>query len=146
MRAQRYASLLTLILAATAFRLYRIASQSIWFDEGWSAFAAVQPTLRAAFEADPTNPPLYYLLLNLTTKGLGDSEFGLRVVSLLLGLLAIPLAYQLVRRQFDSRAGVFAAALVALSPLLWWAAQEARMYTLLAVSGAADGPGLAAAH
>lgn len=121
------------ILLAAATRLYYIDYQSLWFDEGWSAFAAVQPSLQAAIEADPTNPPLYYVLLNLTTRGFGDSPLGLRVTSLLLGLLAIPLAYQLARRLFGVRAGVLTAALMALSPPLWWASQEARMYTLLAL-------------
>src|SRR5690606_7551333 len=107
--------------------------QSIWFDEGWSAYAAVQPTLLAAVEADPTNPPLYYLVLNITARGFGDSPFGLRVASLLMGLLTIPLAYQLARRLFDARAGLYAAFLVSVSAPLWWASQEARMYTLLAL-------------
>ena len=125
--------MVALLVLATATRLYHIDFQSIWFDEGWSAFAAVQPTLRAAFEADPTNPPLYYVLVNLTTRAFGDSAFGLRLASLIPGLLTIPLAYQLACRLFNRRAGLYAAFLVALSPPLWWASQEARMYTLLAL-------------
>ncbi len=122
-----------LILLAAATRLYHIQNQSIWFDEGWSAFAAAQPTLSDAFRADATNPPLYYVLLNISARVFGDSPFGLRWFSLLFGLLTIPLAYQLARRLFDARAGMYAALLVAVSPLLWWASQEARMYTLLAM-------------
>src|SRR5690606_5420496 len=133
MRSYRYSVLILFILLATATRLYRISAQSIWFDEGWSAYAAVQPTLLAAVEADPTNPPLYYLVLNITARGFGDSPFGLRVASLLMGLLTIPLAYQLARRLFDARAGLYAAFLVSVSAPLWWASQEARMYTLLAL-------------
>lgn len=121
-----------LMLLAVAVRLYQIQNQSIWFDEGWSAFAAAQPTLLAAIQADATNPPLYYLLLNISARVFGDSPFGLRWFSLLLGLLIIPLTYQLAHRLFDARAGMYAALLVAVSPLLWWASQEARMYTLLA--------------
>jgi len=129
----RLGLLIGLLLLATAARLYRLGDQSIWFDEGWSAYAAVQPALSAVIDADPTNPPLYYVLLNLAARGFGDTEFALRYVSLLLGVLAIPLSYQLGRRLFSSCAGVGAAFLVAFSPLLWWASQEARMYTLLAV-------------
>ena len=121
------------ILFAWAIRLYYIESQSIWFDEGWSAYAAVQPTLWDAVEADPTNPPVYYVILNITTRFFGDSEFGLRVTSAFIGLLTIPLAGQLARRLFNDRAGLFAMLLAACSPPLWWASQEARMYTLLAV-------------
>jgi predicted membrane-bound mannosyltransferase len=125
--------LAALVLAATATRLYQIDSQSIWFDEGWSAFAAVQPSLQTAVESDPTNPPLYYILLNLSVNFTGDSPLALRLFSLVLGVLTIPLTYRLARRLFDERAGLYAAFLAAFSPLLWWASQEARMYTLLAV-------------
>jgi 4-amino-4-deoxy-L-arabinose transferase-like glycosyltransferase len=122
-----------IILLAMFARLYHLQTQSIWFDEGWSAYAAVQPTLVGAVEADPTNPPLYYVTLNLLARGFGDSAFALRYVSLLFGLLIIPLAYHLARHLFDLRAALGAAFLTAFSPLLWWASQEARMYTLLAV-------------
>lgn len=122
----------TFVLLATAARLYQIQNQSIWFDEGWSAFAAAQPTLLGAIQADATNPPIYYLLLNISARFFGDSPFSLRWFSLIFGLLTIPLTYQLARQLFDARAGLYAALLVTVSPLLWWASQEARMYTLLA--------------
>ncbi len=125
--------LVILILLAAAIRLLGLQTQSLWFDEGWSAFAAVQPNLIAAFNADLTNPPLYYVLLNLHAHVLGDSEFSLRLFSLLNSLLTIPLSYQLGKRIAGESAGWYAALLVTLSAQMWWAAQEARMYTLLAV-------------
>ena len=125
--------LVILILLAAAIRLLGLQTQSLWFDEGWSAFAAVQPNLIAAFNADLTNPPLYYVLLNIHAHLLGDSEFSLRLFSLLNSLLTIPLSYQLGKRIAGESAGWYAALLVTLSAQLWWAAQEARMYTLLAV-------------
>ncbi|PJF40742.1 MAG: hypothetical protein CUN54_03970 [Phototrophicales bacterium] len=125
--------MVVILLIAFAGRLYRLQSQSIWFDEGWSAFAAVQPTLRDAITADPTNPPLYYTLLNISTSGFGDSVFALRIISVFLGLLVIPLSYQLAHRLFGKSTGLYAALLATFSPLLLWASQEARMYSLLAV-------------
>ncbi|MBK8033890.1 MAG: glycosyltransferase family 39 protein [Chloroflexi bacterium] len=125
--------LVILILLAAAIRLLGLQTQSLWFDEGWSAFAAVQPNLIAAFNADLTNPPLYYVLLNVHAHLLGDSEFSLRLFSLLNSLLTIPLSYQLGKRIAGESEGWYAALLVTLSAQLWWAAQEARMYTLLAV-------------
>ena len=73
-----------LILFAWTTRLYHIDSQSIWFDEGWSAYAAVQPTLRDAVEADPTN---YIAFANLGNerRANGDPAGGL-------------LAYRMARR------------------------------------------------
>jgi len=126
------ALLVGLLLTATALRLYAIQRQSVWFDEGWSAYAAAQPTLLAAWNADATNPPLYYVLLNLFAQGAGQSTLALRGFSLLLGVVGVALAYRLGRTLFDERAGLAAAFLCAVNPLLWWAAQEMRMYTLLA--------------
>jgi uncharacterized membrane protein len=131
-QGQRWLILMVWLWLGMAARLYHIQTQSIWFDEGWSAYAAAQPTLLGAVEADPTNPPLYYVSLNILASGFGDSPFALRYVSLLFGLLVIALAYRLGQQLFNSRAGIAGAALTALSPLLWWASQEARMYTLLA--------------
>src|SRR6185369_17292634 len=127
------ASLIIILLMAIAVRLYHIQTQSIWFDEGWSAYSAIQPNLQAAIDSDKTNPPLYYVIINIAAHGFGDSEFALRWVSLAFGLLAVALAYQLGKQLFNPRAGLMAALLMAFSPLLWWASQEARMYTLLAV-------------
>ncbi len=125
--------LLLILLAALALRLFHLQTQSLWFDEGWSAYAAGQPTLAAAADADATNPPLYYVALNVFVHGLGDSVFALRLFSTFAGLLVIALTYQLARRSFGRRAGLFAAVGASILPLLWWAAQEARMYTLLAL-------------
>ncbi|MEO8397706.1 MAG: glycosyltransferase family 39 protein, partial [Chloroflexota bacterium] len=134
MLKRRFSLILMLVLLATVYRLYQIQTQSIWFDEGWSAYAAAQPTLDAAWRADPTNPPLYYVLLNIAAHLFGTTEFALRFVSLLLGLPLIPLVFQLARRSARSeRAGRYAVLLTAISAPLWWASQEARMYTLLAL-------------
>ncbi len=133
MRNRRLFVVLILVLLAAALRLFQLESQSIWFDEGWSAYAAEQPTLYAASQADLTNPPLYYVLLNAAARWFGTSEFALRVVSLLIGLLTIPLIYRLARTTAGERAGRYAALLAAISAPLWWASQEARMYTLLAL-------------
>ncbi|MEP6983990.1 MAG: glycosyltransferase family 39 protein [Chloroflexota bacterium] len=125
--------LIILLLTASAVRLFDIQTQSIWFDEGWSAYSAIQPSIQAAIDSDKTNPPLYYVIVNFAARGFGDSEFALRWVSLAFGLLAVALAYQLGKQLFNRRAGFMAALLMAFSPLLWWASQEARMYSLLAV-------------
>ncbi|MBL8134857.1 MAG: glycosyltransferase family 39 protein [Anaerolineae bacterium] len=122
-----------LLIVAFVIRLWGLESQSLWFDEGWSAYAAEQPTLIAAFNADATNPPLYYGLLHIAASAFGASEFSLRFVSLLWGLVVSALTVLLARRLAGRRAGLMAAALATFSAPLWWASQEARMYTLLAL-------------
>lgn len=110
-----------------------LGAESVWFDEAWSAYAAGRPTLLASALADPTNPPLYYLLLHGAVRALGDDPWPLRWLSLALAVLVVPLAYQLGGRLDGRRAGRIAAFLAACSPLLVWAGREARMYSLLAV-------------
>jgi 4-amino-4-deoxy-L-arabinose transferase-like glycosyltransferase len=133
MRAWKIPQLIALLLVALVVRLFHIEMQSIWFDEGWSAYAAAQPTLLQAAAADLTNPPLYYMLLHIHARFLGDSEFSLRLFSTFAGLVGIALAYRFGARFFKCSAAFYGAALLSVSPLLWWAAQEARMYTLLAL-------------
>jgi len=126
--------LLSLLLLLTVFLWLRgIDEASIWFDEGWSAHAASQPTLIDAFNADATNPPLYYGLLHITARLWGTSEFGLRVTSLFFGVIAVALAVRLAHNLGGRRAALLMALFGALSAPLAWAAQEARMYTLLAI-------------
>lgn len=146
MHGRKFFLITVLLLLATATRLLDIQTQSIWFDEGWSAYAAEQPSLLAAWNADATNPPLYYVILNVGARFFGTSELALRYVSLLFGLLTIPLVYQLARQassfrfgeyggrpRTTIRAGMYGALLATASAPLWWASQEARMYTLVAV-------------
>ena len=128
-----YISIVAILLLATAVRLVNISEQSIWFDEGWSAYAAGQQTLIDAARADLTNPPLYYVLLNIAARFFGESEFALRWFSTLIGLLGIAVAYRFAAELFGKRAGAYSALLLSMSGLLWWSAQEARMYTLLAL-------------
>ena len=133
-----YPYLLTIIvLLAAALRFSNIQMQSIWFDEGYSWWAAIQPDLMGAANADATNPPLYYMLLHIAVSAWGDSEFSLRLLSLLISLPIIPLAAHLARRItpriYRDRAAIFTALIAAVLPALTWAAQEARMYTLLAL-------------
>ena len=122
-----------ILLLANALRLHQIDNQSLWFDEGWSAWAAIQPALADALVADGTNPPLYYLLLNVSARFLGDSEFSLRLPSLWLVLITIALTWCVARRQFGRKSAWLALWLAACSAPLWWAAQEARMYAMLAL-------------
>jgi 4-amino-4-deoxy-L-arabinose transferase-like glycosyltransferase len=121
-----------ILLIAFAFWISNLGLQSIWFDEGWSAFAAAQPDVIAAANADATNPPLYYALLHVHARLFGESEFALRLFSVFLGMITCALSFRLASIWFGRRAAIFALAAVAFNPLIHWAAQEARMYTLLA--------------
>lgn len=81
--------------------------------------------------ASESNPPLYYVLAWGWAKAFGTDEFGLRSLTALFGAATIPVAYFAGRELASSRAGLIAAALAAVSPMLIWYSQEARSYALL---------------
>ncbi|MGQ9628250.1 MAG: glycosyltransferase family 39 protein [Anaerolineae bacterium] len=121
-----------LLILAFALRLYRLQSQSIWWDEGHSITVARHdlasiPTLRAM----DVHPPLYFYLLHIWMGWAGESEFALRFLSLFFGLLALALLYRLGREMGGLDFGLMAAALGAFSPMYVAYSQEVRMYAMV---------------
>ena len=132
--------LLALILTLTAaLRFWRIDAQSLWYDEGNSAYAAAQPVREiVAAAARDIHPPGYYILLAGWEDLVGRSELALRMFSALAGVLTVALVYAIGTRFFERPTGALAALLVAVNPFQVWYAQEARMYALLALFSAAS--------
>ena len=133
--------LVALLLVAFALRVYRLDAQSLWSDEGLSLYRArltLGENLSNVIVVPPdvptqdTNPPLYFVALSALRAVAGESEYALRFVSVMAGVLLVPLLYVMGKRLFSERAGVLAAVLGTFSPFLIWYSQEARMYTLLA--------------
>ncbi|MBC7223368.1 MAG: glycosyltransferase family 39 protein, partial [Anaerolineae bacterium] len=125
------AALLVLCLLALALRVHRLEAQSLWYDEGVTAYLTTLslPDL-TAWTADDIQPPLYYYAVWLWVRLAGTGEFALRFPSVLAGMLAVPCLAWVGRRVAGSRrAGLVAGLLVAVSPLHLWYAQEARNYT-----------------
>jgi 4-amino-4-deoxy-L-arabinose transferase-like glycosyltransferase len=121
--------------AGAAVRFATIATQSYWFDE-----AATVHELHLSFGAllhavanKESTPPLYYVLAWMWAKAFGTGEIGLRSLSALAGVGAIPVAYLCGRELFSRSAGLLAAAFTALSPFLIWYSQEARAYMLFSL-------------
>ncbi len=110
-----------------------LGKPSLWIDEVHSFEFAALPSawlvlLNAA--ARDAYPPLYFLLLHGWLK-LGSGEIWLRMFSVLVHLASIPLIYLVGARVASRKAGVLAAALLAVSPFHLTFAREARMYSLL---------------
>jgi 4-amino-4-deoxy-L-arabinose transferase-like glycosyltransferase len=83
-----------------------------------------------------SNPPLYYVLAWGWAKAFGTGEIGLRSLSALFGAATVPVAYLIGRELVSHRAGLIAAAVTAVNPMLIWYSQEARSYALLVFFGA----------
>jgi uncharacterized membrane protein len=84
-------------------------------------------------QGESSHPPLYYLLLRLATNWTGVNDFTARLPSAWAGILTIPLLYRVGRQFAGQRAGLWSAFFVAVFPFQVYYAQEARMYTLLAL-------------
>jgi uncharacterized membrane protein len=134
------AALLLLLLLAFAVRLYDLEGQSFWSDEGLTLYRARLPlaevmantiTIDGIVTRD-TNPPFYFLLVNLWRTAAGESVFALRYVGVLAALLTVPLLYRLGRAVYQNHwVGLGAAWLLAISPFHVWQSQELRNYSLL---------------
>lgn len=127
----------TIFFIGGAFRLFRLGHESIWLDEAFSIDFVTREytTLGLLFELplqDP-HPPLYYLLLDGWVFVFGTSAMAVRLLSAMFGIASVVLIYLLGKRVFDEIAGITAALLLAFSRFHIYYAQEARMYTLLAV-------------
>ena len=134
-----YFLLLVILLLAAALRFYHLDAQSFWNDEGNSARIA-ERTLDLILEgaAGDIHPPGYYLLLHYWRALFGQSEFALRSLSVVAGLVLIVFTYLLGRHLFGEVTGLMAAFLGAISPFAIYYSQEARMYALLAAASAAS--------
>ena len=131
--------ILLFILALAAFlRFYLLDGQSFWNDEGNSARIA-ERSLQLITEgaAGDIHPPLYYYLLHVWRGIFGSSEVALRSLSAALGVLLVGLTFFIGRKVFGAGVGLLAALLATINPFQIYYSQEARMYLLLAVIGAA---------
>lgn len=132
-----WVGVLIVLALAAALRFYRLDGQSLWADEGNSVALAgrslAEITHRAAYDI---HPPLYYYLLHFWVRLFGTSEFAVRSLSAVIGILLVGLTFLLGRRLFDPGVGLVAAFLSAISPFQVYYSQEARMYILLAALSA----------
>jgi len=118
-------------LLGLALRLFQLGEWSFWHDEALTVLLAQQPIPNLiAITATDVHPPLYFLLVKLFML-LGQTEVAVRLVSALCGAASVTALYFVGKTLFDARVGLVGAAILALSPLQLFYAQEARMYTLL---------------
>ncbi|GIK71828.1 MAG: hypothetical protein BroJett021_08160 [Chloroflexota bacterium] len=125
---------LLLIGAGVVLRSLRLDWQPLWWDEGYSVYFATEPLLRMFdLTARDIHPPLYYVLLHGWIElWQSATPVVLRILSVLLAVLALPLQAWLAWRLFPGRTRLLliAALLLALNPMHLFYSQEVRMYGL----------------
>ncbi len=125
--------LAAIIFTGTLSRIYRLAENSLWLDEASSYHLAKQGVTGVVDILWHTwivhDAPLFLWLTCLFMK-FGDSEWVLRMPSMLAGVIAIPVLYLLGRELMDRAVGLLAAALLSISVFHIYYSQEARVYAL----------------
>jgi len=125
-------TLVAIISLGLALRLIQLDFQPLWWDEGYSVFFATRDFgVMLARTAVDIHPPLYYALMQLWLLAFGKDAVALRLLSVAIGVAAIPLLYLVAKRLFGRRTALAAAFLFAIAPLQIYYAQELRMYGLV---------------
>jgi mannosyltransferase len=127
------------ILIAFAVRFHHLGTQSLWNDEG-NSLRLAQRSIGDLIDAAgrDIHPPGYYLALKGWIALTGESEFSLRALSALAGVLTVAVTIALGRALFSRPAAIMAGLLVALSPFAVTYSQETRMYAPLGLLTAAS--------
>jgi len=131
--------LVAIVAIAAALRVHELDRLSFWFDEAATVhYARMEPW---ELWGRDTHPPLYYLLIHFWLL-LGDSEWWLRLLSVLFSVGAVAGLWAAGRALGGPRVGLIAAAMLALAAFELRFAQEARMYALLSCAVAISLSGL----
>ncbi|MGE3908960.1 MAG: glycosyltransferase family 39 protein [Chloroflexota bacterium] len=128
-----------ILLVALGLRLFLLTGQSLWYDEGVSAYMTPRTfaEIAAATSVD-IHPPLYYWLLATWAAAFGQGEAALRSLSVVFGTLTVWVTWKLGQLVAGRATGLAAATLLAVSPLAVQYSQEVRMYAQAGLLAAAS--------
>ena len=109
-------------------------STPLWLDEALSVNIAEEPfgSITDALRHDG-HPPLYYFALAGWTRVFGDSDFAVRSLSMVLGLIALGLVFVIARKHGGRELATMSAFVMAVSPYGVRYSSETRMYALVMV-------------
>ena len=124
-------------LVAVWLRFDGLTRRDMWLDESCTFYAVHHLFAWPAAGPDPwrelAHTP-YFLLLRLWSEVFGQTAWGLRSFSAVVGSLAIPLIALVGTRMGNRRVGLIGAAIASVHPLHIYYSQEARVYTLWALA------------
>jgi mannosyltransferase len=120
-----------LVVLAALLRVPNLG-RAYWVDEGISVgIASHHLTQIPGLLRHDGSPPLFYVILHFWVRVFGASQISTHVMSLLISLVVVVVAWWCAGRLFGSTIAKYAALLAATSPFLNWYSTETRMYPLL---------------
>ncbi len=121
-----------IVAVGAGLRLFALGHKSFWIDEIASVAIArrTAPVFWHFLWHDEGNMAAYYVLLRPWLH-LGYGEGTVRLLSVLPGILSIPLMYVVGRKLFGRNVGVLAALFLALNACAVSVSQEARAYSFV---------------
>ena len=135
MKIRTILALALITVLAWALRLVDLGQESLWLDEAGRVAIATAPLgdIPHRVAVIELSPPLYHFLLHGWVAAFGGADFSVRLLSALLGMLAVPLSYRVGQALYGRRVGLISACLAAVSPFYVYYAQEAAPYALLLI-------------
>lgn len=127
---------IVLLLAGFAARVYRIDSETLWYDEHVNyrtlcEAESLTAFIRAARIPDPTITPVYFTVQYVWAQWVGKDVVSLRLLSVLISMAALVSLFAFTRRLYGFRAGICVLLLGCLSNIHIYYGQEVRVYALV---------------
>jgi 4-amino-4-deoxy-L-arabinose transferase-like glycosyltransferase len=121
--------LLVFIIIGSFLRFYQLGFNSLWLDEAttWHMSILSLPNIWGVMVSGEYNPPLFYWMEHFILL-FGNSEWLLRLIPCICGIICIPVFYYIGKEMYGKRTGLICAAFCAFSPFLIYYSQEARAY------------------
>lgn len=125
-----------ILAVAVTVRLINI-NQSLWLDEAINVLAASNNSFVNMISQYPIgdfHPPGWFFILWIWERIGGNGEVWVRLPSVAFGVLTVWFVYLVGKELFTKKVALIGSLLMAIAPLHVYYSQEARMYSLAALS------------
>lgn len=133
-KAGGWLALLGVLVLAAALRVHEIDRLDVWVDEA-NAFLTARrplPVILSMLKLD-SSPPAYYFALHFWMSLFGDGVTALRMLAATAGVALVGSVYVVGAQWISRPVGLWAAFVVACSPVQIFYSQQVRMYPLLSL-------------